>query len=80
LVDFAERLGGRKTDLGDVSVTISAFPHVPITLVLWEGDSEFSPSASILFDATVTDYLPTEDIIITSEAIVWALVRSLKPA
>jgi hypothetical protein len=76
LVDIAERLGGQKADLGDASVTISAFPRVPITLVLWRGDSEFPPSASIMFDATVTDYLPTEDIIITSEAIVWTLVRS----
>jgi hypothetical protein len=32
-----------------------------------------------MFDATVTDYLPTEDIIVACEAIVWTLVRSLKP-
>jgi hypothetical protein len=78
LVDTAEKLGGKKAGFGDVSVTISAFPRVPITLVLWRGDSEFPPSASIMFDATVTDYLPTEDIIVACEAIVWALVRSLK--
>ncbi len=79
LVDVAERLGGQKADFGDVSVTISAFPRVPITIVLWQGDSEFPPSASIMFDATVTDYLPTEDIIVACEAIVWTLVKSLKP-
>jgi hypothetical protein len=78
LVDTAEKLGGKKAGFGDVSVTISAFPRVPITLVLWRGDSEFPPSASIMFDATVTDYLPTEDIIVACEAIVWALVGSLK--
>ncbi|MFC1957153.1 DUF3786 domain-containing protein [Chloroflexota bacterium] len=71
--------GGQKADLGDASVAISAFPRVPVTLVLWQGDSEFPPSASIMFDATVTDYLPTEDIIVACEAIVWTLVRSLKP-
>ena len=80
LVDVAEKLGGQKAAFGDISVTIGAFPRVPITLVLWQGDSEFPPSASIMFDATVTDYLPTEDIIVACEAIVWTLVRSLKPA
>ena len=79
LVEVAGKLRGQKVAFGDVSVTIGAFPRVPITLVLWQGDSEFPPSASIMFDATVTDYLPTEDIIITCEAIIWTLVRSLKP-
>jgi hypothetical protein len=79
LVDVAEKLGGQKAAFGDISVTIGAFPRVPITLVLWQGDSEFPPSASIMFDATVTDYLPTEDIIVACEAVVWALVKSLKP-
>jgi hypothetical protein len=78
LVSIAEKLGGKKADFGDVSVTISAFPRVPITLVLWQGDSEFPTSASIMFDATVSDYLPTEDIIVACEAIVWTLVGSLK--
>jgi hypothetical protein len=79
LVDVAEKLGGQKAAFGDVSVTISAFPRIPITLVLWQGDSEFPPSAGIMFDATVIDYLPTEDIIVACEAIVWTLVKSLKP-
>jgi hypothetical protein len=78
LVDTAAVLGGQKAAFGDVSVTISVFPRVPITLVLWQGDSEFPTSASIMFDATVSDYLPTEDIIVACEAIVWTLVRSLK--
>ncbi len=79
LVDIAEKLGGQKADFGDASVAISAFPRVPITLILWRGDSEFPPLTSILFDTTISDYLPTEDIIVACEAIVWALVRSLKP-
>ena len=79
LVDVAEKVGCQKAAFGDVSVTIGAFPRIPITLVLWQGDSEFPPSASIMFDATITDYLPTADIIVACEAIVWTLVRSLKP-
>ena len=74
----AAGLGGRKVDFGDVAVTISAFPRMPVSLVLWRGDSEFPPEAGILFDASITDYLPTEDIIITCESIIWTLVKSLK--
>ena len=75
LVDAAEKLGGQKADYGDVAVTINAFSHVPITLVLWRGDEEFSPEGNILFDSTISDYLSTEDINVLCEIIAWRLVR-----
>ena len=78
LPDAAAGLGGRKTELGDVSVTIYAFPHAPVTVVLWRGDSEFPPEGSILFDSTVSDYLSNDDIHTLCENITWSLVRSLK--
>ncbi len=80
LVDIAEKLGGRKVDYGDVAVTINAFSYVPITLVLWQGDNEFAPAGSILFDSTISDYLATEDITVLCETISWKLVRLLKGA
>ena len=79
LLDIAGELGGRKVDYGDVAVTISAFYCVPITLVLWRGDEEFAPSGSILFDATISDCLSTEDITVLCETITWKLVRALGP-
>ncbi|MQY81034.1 MAG: DUF3786 domain-containing protein, partial [Dehalococcoidia bacterium] len=27
-------------------------------LVLWKGDAEFPPEGTIMFDRTITDYLP----------------------
>ena len=75
LVATAARLGGHKADYGDVAVTINAFSHVPITLVLWRGDEEFAPSGSIIFDATISDYLSTEDITVLCEIITWKLVK-----
>ncbi len=78
LIDTAEELGGHKVDYGDVAVTINAFSYVPITLVLWRGDEEFNPEGSILFDSTISDYLPTEDINILCETISWKLVKHLK--
>ncbi len=78
LIDAAGKLGGYKVDYGDVAVTINAFKHVPITLVLWQGDEEFPPGGSILFDAAVSDYLSTEDINVLCEIIAWRLVKFLR--
>jgi len=78
LIDAAGKLGGHKVDYGDVAVTINAFSRVPITLVLWQGDEEFLPRGSILFDTTISDYLSTEDINVLCEIIAWKLVKFLR--
>ncbi len=78
LIDAAEKLGGHKVDYGDAAVTINAFSYVPITLVLWRGNGEFAPEGSMLFDSTISDYLPTYDITVLCETISWKLVRYLR--
>ena len=78
LIAAAAKLGGAKADYGDTAVTINAFSYVPITLVLWRGDGEFTPEGNILFDSTVSDYLPTEDINVLCETISWKLVGYLR--
>jgi hypothetical protein len=78
LIEAAEVLGGTKVDYGDVAAAINAFSRVPVTLVLWRGDEEFSPRSNILFDASVPGYLSTYDITVVCETIVWKLVKFLK--
>jgi hypothetical protein len=80
LIDLSVKLGGYKANQGDVSVTIDAFNHVPITFALWRGDDEFPPNGGILFDANISDYLSTEDITVLCETIVWKLVKSIPPS
>jgi hypothetical protein len=80
LVKAAVKLGGHEADHGDISVTISAFPHVPITLVLWRGDEEVAPNGNILFDANISDYLSTEDVTVLCETIIWKLVKNIPSA
>jgi hypothetical protein len=75
LVEIAATMGGRRSDYGDIAVTITAFPNVPLTIVLWRGDEEFPFDGNILFDSTIADYLPTEDVTILCEKIAWSLVR-----
>jgi hypothetical protein len=80
LAKAAAELGGREVDYGDVSVTINAFDHVPITLVLWKGDEEIAPNGNTLFDANIPDYLSTEDVTVLCETIIWKLVRNISSA
>ncbi|GAI11565.1 unnamed protein product, partial [marine sediment metagenome] len=78
LIGAAGKLGGRKADYGDVAVTINAFRRVPITIVLWRGDDEFAPEGSILFDASISDYLSTYDISELCESIGRRLIKRLR--
>jgi len=75
LVEAATALGGSRVGYGDVAVSIKAFPKVSLAIVLWRGDDEFAPNASILFDSTVPDYLSTEDISVLCERIVERLAQ-----
>ena len=67
-------LGGEPLPLGDAAARFMAFPRVPVTHVLWGGDEEFPPEATILFDETIPGYLPTEDIAAISGASVYRLM------
>lgn len=75
---LAETLGGHRQKLGDSSVTITPFPRIPITFVIWGGDDEFPPSGNILFDASAHCYLPTEDFAMMSGLIIYHLGELLQ--
>jgi hypothetical protein len=76
--DCAEKLGGSPAQNGDVGMTFRALPHVPVQLVLWQGDEELPPESTILFDATISQYLPAEDIAVLSGMLVYRLMRLAK--
>jgi hypothetical protein len=70
----AELLGGQPVATGDVGMAFQVFPRVAIQLVLWRGDDEFPPEASILFDASIQDNLAAEDIAVLSGMLVYRLM------
>lgn len=53
------KLGGQRINLGDCSFLIPAFPKLPLAVVVWEGDEEFPPKATILFDSIAPYHLST---------------------
>ena len=80
LLSVSEEFRGEPLNLADVGVRIQAFPFVPMALVLWRGDAEFPAEGNILFDASVSEYLPVEDTVILAETVVWKLVKAKRKA
>jgi len=67
LVEAAKLLDGSEANYGDCSVRVNSLPLVPITVVLWAESPEFPASANILFDASISHYLTTEQVAILSQ-------------
>ena len=80
MLSVAGEVQGEPLNLGDVGVKIQAFPFVPLALVLWRGDAEFPAEGSILFDSSVSKYLPVEDMVILAETVVWKLIKAKRKA
>lgn len=59
-------LGGEKLGYGDASIQLFPFPRVPVTMILWANDEEFSARSSLLFDSTCELQLPLDVIWSTS--------------
>ena len=60
-------LGWREGGVGDISLETNALPLIPIRFVLWLGDEDLAPEASMLFDFTITNHLHTEDTALLAE-------------
>ena len=72
----AEPMLGKPLAFGDVGVKIQAFPLLPLAFILWRGDAEFPAEGNVLFDDSITEVLPVEDIVILAETVVWKLIKS----
>lgn len=77
-LQVATAMGGEPQPFGDAAARFTAFPLVPVTHVLWGGDEEFDPEASILFDATIPEHLSTEDIAALAGASVYRLMAAAR--
>ncbi len=55
-------LGGRPLDVADAAVELRPFPRIPLYYLLWEGDEEFGPRLSILFDRSIESHFAADAI------------------
>jgi hypothetical protein len=68
------KIGKVMREPGDIAVQVLALPRVPVVLSLWKGDDEFPPEGNVLFDASITSYLSTEDIAYVAGAVVYPAI------
>ena len=59
-------MGAEPLAIGDVSFVLRFFDKVPVAFVLWVGDDEVPPSASIMFDGSANRILSTEDMTVVA--------------
>ncbi len=63
----ARFLDGTPVDMADAAFQLRPFPRVPLYYLLWEGDSEYPPRVSILFDRSIENVFAADAI--------WGLVN-----
>jgi hypothetical protein len=68
----AEALGGEPLDMADAAYRLKPFPRVHLYYLLWEGDEEFSPRVSVLFERSIQESLAADAI--------WGLVSRVSAA
>lgn len=76
--EAGDLLLGRTEEYGDASFTINPLPMVPMTFILWEADEEFPPSVRILFDTSISSYLPLEDITVISKLASSRIIKAAR--
>jgi hypothetical protein len=69
----AEKLGGKKLELGDVSYEFSLPADVACRFILWKPDDEFPPSAQILFSDNSVLMYDAEDLAAVGDVIISTL-------
>jgi len=71
-------LEGEQVDFGNVTFKFIVLPEIPVYFILYEEDEEFPAACKVLFDSSIKDYFPTEDIAIICEDTVIELIQKIK--
>lgn len=70
--DAAKFLEGRPVKMADAAYELFPFPRVPLYYLFWQGDAEFEPRISVLFDRSI-------EAVFSADAI-WGLVGRVSTA
>jgi hypothetical protein len=76
LVKAGLRLKGTLGSKGSASVNLSLFPKVPVTVIVWSGDQEVPAACTVLFDSSIGNIFPTEDVAVAGSFLADKLVRA----
>ena len=68
--------GGVATLFGDAAYIFYALPRLPLLVNFWCGDEDFPSSCKILFDSSVSHYLPTDVCAILGSMLTRKLIKN----
>ena len=71
-----EKGGGVMTLIGDAAYIFFALPRLPLLVNYWCGDEDFPSSCKILFDKSVSHYLPTDVCAILGSMLTRKLIKN----
>jgi len=75
----ARALKGESLNFGDASFLFRMLPRLWLAVVLYLADDEFPANANVLFDASASHYLPTEDLAVLGGLLAGRLIRGAFP-
>jgi len=61
---------------GDAAYVVQALPRIPLLINYWQGDDDFPSTCKLLFDESVSHYLPTEACAILGGMLARKLVKN----
>ncbi len=70
------RLGGTALEWGDASIQLQVLPRIAVCFVLWQGDEEFRPRVTMLFDRLVDRHIPLDVIFSMAQYVTSAILRA----
>jgi hypothetical protein len=70
--EAARFLRGRPVDMADAAYELLPFPRIPVYFLFWQGDAEFTPRISVLFDRSIEAVLSAD--------VIWGLVSRITTA
>ena len=76
LAQAARKLDGMKLGFGDAAFTFHILPRVSLAVVYHLGDEDFPATCQILFDASVSHYLPTDVCAILGSMLTRKLINA----
>lgn len=71
-----EKAGGVSSFFGDAAYIFYALPRLPLLVNYWCGDEDFPSSCKILFDRSVSHYLPTDVCAILGSMLTRKLIKN----
>ncbi|MGB6063601.1 MAG: DUF3786 domain-containing protein [Desulfomonilaceae bacterium] len=78
MIAAAEKLNGKIVQTGDAAVELPYFPCLPVTCIVWKGDEEFPPEATVLFDETADQFFSAEDMAVAGQMAVLELLKAAR--